>query len=291
MTSLRHHLHSADEPIRFIGVYDGLSGHLAERSGAVALWASGLCISASKALPDGEAVTYETLLRRAEDIRRGTCLPILVDGNTGFGDVTVVRHVVRLLESRGVDGICLEDKSFPRRNSFADGQPYPLEAPEVLAEKLEAATSARRNREFLVVARTEGFIAGESMDEVLGRAHVYEEAGADALVVHSKSTDGQEVLAFAKAWARRIPLIVIPTTYPTLSFRDAGEHGVAGVICANQLMRVSMHAMRTFLTDLISADRMTDCPTDMASLDGLLAYVQGLEATPGNALSLRLESC
>ncbi|MFF4505680.1 isocitrate lyase/phosphoenolpyruvate mutase family protein [Streptomyces sp. NPDC001401] len=289
MTSLRHRLCAGGEPVRFIGVYDGLSGYLAERSGAAALWASGLCISASKALPDGEVVTYESLVRRAEDIRRGTRLPILVDGNTGFGDLTAVRHVVRLLEDRHIDGVCLEDKAFPRRNSFADGPTYPLEAPERFAEKLSAAVSARRGRDFLIVARTEGFIAGESQNDVLRRARLYQQAGADAIVVHSKSKDGQEVLSFAKEWARRIPLIVIPTTYPALSFRDAGDHGIGGAICANQLMRVSVQAIRTYLSQLAVADRMTDCDTDMAPLETLLDYVQGL-ASDGAGIPLPAES-
>ncbi|WP_433892867.1 isocitrate lyase/phosphoenolpyruvate mutase family protein [Streptomyces sp. CA-111067] len=267
----------SDSLTRFIGVHDGISARLAEKSGAEALWSSGLLISASKGLPDNETVTYETLVRRLEDIRRGTTLPLLADGNTGFGGDQVIGHVVRMLESRGVNGVSLEDKAFPRRNSFdTTVDAYPLEDPEVYARKFALAAAARTSDDFVLVARTEGLIAGETPEQVLDRARLYRQAGADAIIVHSKSDTEDEIVEFARAWRRAAPVIVIPTTYPTLSFSAAREAGVSGVICANQVMRATMRATDEYLAQLVKADSIAECDTELAPLSELL----GLFAEP-----------
>lgn len=274
MESLRRLL-AERAAVRFVGVHDGLSARLAEQAGARALWVSGLCISLSKALPDDESVTYETLARRIEDIRRGSVLPVLADGNTGFGGPQVVGHLIRVLESRGADGVSLEDKAYPRQNSFADTDgPFPLEDPAAYAEKLRRARAARRSEDFLLVARTEGLIAGESLEQVLARAETYCAAGADAIIVHSKADHPGEVLAFARAWRNRTPVVVIPTTYPGLSFAAAAEAGVSGVICANQLMRATIQAGEEYLRQLVKADSIAESETALSSLSGLLDLVR-----------------
>jgi phosphoenolpyruvate phosphomutase len=265
--------------VRLVGVYDGLSAYVAERAGAQALWVSGLCISASKALPDNETLTYETLIRRLEDVRRGSRLPVLADGNTGFGP-QAIGHVVRLLESRGIDGLSIEDKAFPRRNSFDHGAgTCALEHPSEYAEKLSRAAAARTSDNFTLVARTEGFIAGEDLDTVLSRAERYCAAGADAIIVHSKSDRADEILQFARAWRNRTPIIVIPTTYPQLSFSVAASAGISGIICANQLMRASMQAAEEYVQQLVKADSIEECEIPLSPLSGLLDVVQRFDVS------------
>jgi len=278
MRSLRELL-SATNAVRLVGVYDGLSANLADQMGAQALWASGLCISASKALPDSEVVTYETLVRRLEDIQRGSRLPLLADVNAGFGDWNVFGHVIALMEKRGVDGIAVEDKAFPRHNSFDEGSGQRLEEPEAFAAKVEHAVRARSG-DMMLVARTEGFIAGESLERVRARAHLYCDAGADAVIVHSKSREPGEVLAFARAWRRPNPVIVIPTTYPQLSFKVAADAGIGGVICANQLLRASMQAVEDCAARLVTADTIGGLEDSLAPLSSLLDLVGAFEGPP-----------
>jgi phosphoenolpyruvate phosphomutase len=274
----------ARSAVRLVGVYDGLSASIAGRVGAQALWASGLCIAASKALPDNEVVTYETLVRRLEDIRRATRLPILADANTGFGDHSVLRRLVELFEWHGIDGISLEDKAFPRRNSFDDSETQRLERPEVFAEKIRTAARCRTGT-LVVVARTEGFIAGESHEQVVARAEMYCEAGAGAVIVHSKSRNAHEVLGFARAWRRPEPIIVIPTTYPQLSFKQAAAAGIGGIICANQLMRAATQAIEQCATHLVDAgDAIDGGGVPLAPLPDFLAMVGSFDSRPGDAL-------
>ena len=278
MRSLRQLL-SADDAERLVGVYDGLSANLAERMGARALWASGLCISASKALPDNEIVTYETLVRRLEDIRRGSRLPLLADVNTGFGGRNVLGHVIALMEERGIDGIALEDKAYPRRNSFDESSVQQLEEPEAFAAKVRDAVDSRSG-DMMLVARTEGFITGEGLEQVLTRADLYCDAGADAVIVHSKSSGPEEVLAFARAWWRPNPVIVIPTTYPQLSFKAAADAGIGGVICANQLLRASMQAVEDCATHLLTADAIEGFEDLLTPLSSLLGLVDAFGRRP-----------
>ncbi|MEU0028417.1 isocitrate lyase/phosphoenolpyruvate mutase family protein [Streptomyces sp. NPDC006335] len=287
--ALSHLLAERPGPLRLIGVHDALSARLAERAGARALWISGLCIAASKGLPDNESVTYETLLRRTADIRRGSGLPLLVDGNTGFGGEQVIGHVVQELELRGAAGISIEDKAFPRRNSFdrdAD-RPESLEHPEIVAARLRQACLARRDPDFLIVARTEGLIAGETPPEVRERGKRYVEAGADALIVHSKSGLPDEVIDFAREWPLRdCPLIVIPTTYPQLSFTRADQAGISGVICANQALRAAHRATDEHIRQLLKADRLCDAEagSPLAPMPELLDMVESFGSVrPGSA--------
>jgi 2-methylisocitrate lyase-like PEP mutase family enzyme len=277
------HVLDADEPVRFIGVYDALSARVAEQAGAVALWASGLSMAASQGVPDGEIATYDALLGRLVELRRGTDLPILADGNSGFGDERVVAHLVPLIEDCGIEGVCLEDKAYPRHNSLS-ARPQRLARPEDFAVKVRAAVAARRDPRFLVVARVESLVAGEPLREALVRAALYVEAGADAVVVHSKSDTAHEVLEFARRWARRAPLLVIPTTYPSLSAQVARNAGIAGLIYANQLVRAVTQTMRAFLAEALKTESLAACGTPLADLSDMLELVDDERATAGQGL-------
>jgi phosphoenolpyruvate phosphomutase len=256
-------------PLQLVGVYDALSARLAEQAGAAALWASGLCIATTLGMSDGELATYDVVVRQLWNIRNSVTLPVLADGNAGFGDADVVAHVVRQIEQIGIDGVCLEDKSYPRRNSFAE-KPPEIAPIEEFGLKVDAAVMARRSKDFLVVARIEGLVAGQTIDEVLTRAEVYVSAGADAILIHSKSSSADEVIEFAGRWDGRAPLIVIPTTYPALSLQTAHDAGISAVIYANQLMRASMRAMRDLMNEFMAVDKLIECATDLATVAELL---------------------
>jgi phosphoenolpyruvate phosphomutase len=225
--------------------HNGLSARIVEDTGFCGIWASGLSISAALGVRDCNEASWTQILEVIEFMRDAAPnTPILMDGDTGFGNFNNVRRLVRKLEQRQVSGVCLEDKVFPKRNSFIEGV-QELADPIEFSGKIRAAKDSQCGGDFAVIARTEGFIAGLPLDEVLGRADCYYEAGADAILVHSKRSDASEILAFAKAWDRPCPLVIVPTTYgdtPTAVFEEAG---ISAVIWANHNMRASITAMQT----------------------------------------------
>ena len=225
--------------------HGGLSARIVEETGFRGIWASGLSISAALGVRDCNEASWTQVLEVAEFMKDAAPrTPILFDGDTGYGDFNSVRRLVAKLEQRGISGVCLEDKVFPKKNSFAEGEQI-LADPQEFAGKIKAAKDTQRDDVFSVVARLESFIAGAPLDEVLRRAEIYHDAGADALLVHSRQSDPREILSFARAWDRPCPLVIVPTTYgdtPTSVFAEAG---VSLVIWANHAMRASITAMQT----------------------------------------------
>jgi phosphoenolpyruvate phosphomutase len=234
--------------VRLVGVSDGFGALLAERHGFEALWASGLAISAANGVPDASVATMTDFLDAAVAMDRATDLPVVADCDTGFGDVTVVDHMIRSYERASIAAVCIEDKVFPKRNSFTDS--HGLEDPHAFAAKLHAAARARESTEPLIFARLESLIAGEGVAEAIRRATLYREAGADALVIHSKRNRPDEVFEFVESWRaidQGLPLIVIPTTYPSVTVKELRKSGVNAVIYANQVLRAAMRAIELAL--------------------------------------------
>ncbi|MDN3260533.1 isocitrate lyase/phosphoenolpyruvate mutase family protein [Streptomyces sp. CSDS2] len=234
---------------RFMGAHSALSAKLAEEAGFEAVWASGLEISAARALPDANILSMAECLEAAAEIAAAVDIPVLADCDSGFGGVGNVAHMVRSYESRGLAGVCIEDKQFPKMNSFVEGN-QDLAPVGDFAAKITAAKEARTDEDFVVVARIEAFIAGAGLDEALRRAAVYETAGADALLIHSKRGTPEEVYSFRAVYQGKLPVIVVPTTYPQVTSGELGEHGFGGVIYANQGLRASITAMRSVLAQI-----------------------------------------
>lgn len=223
--------------------HNGLSAKIADEAGFAGIWGSGLSISAALGVRDCNEVSWTQVLEVMEFMRDATELPILLDGDSGYGNFNNVRRLVQKLEQRGINGVCIEDQIFPKRNSLSSGQKT-LVNPREFAGKIKAGKDSQRAEDFCLVARLEGFIAGLTLPEVLERAHLYADAGADAILVHSKRTDADEIVAFAAEWDRPTPLVCVPTTYyktPTSVFRDAG---FSAVIWANYNMRSAITAMQ-----------------------------------------------
>ncbi|WP_255954620.1 isocitrate lyase/phosphoenolpyruvate mutase family protein [Streptomyces odontomachi] len=231
---------------RLMGAHSALSAKLGEEAGFEAVWASGLEISAARALPDANILSMTECLAAAADIAGAVSVPVLADCDSGFGGVGNVAHMVRSYESRGLAGVCIEDKQFPKLNSFVEGN-QDLAPIGDFAAKITAAKEARTDQDFVVVARTEAFIAGAGLAEALRRTSVYEAAGADALLVHSKRSTPEEVFAFRDAYQGKLPIIVVPTTYPEVTAAELSERGFGGVIYANHGLRASITAMRDVL--------------------------------------------
>lgn len=234
---------------RFVGARDALTARLVEEAGFDGVWVSGFELSATRALPDLGLLTMSECLAAATHIDEATTLPLLADCDTGFGGAINLALTVRRYEAAGIAGICVEDKVSPKRNSYLDGD-QPLEDPDVFAHRVEAAVRNRSGRDFTVVARCEALIAGRGMDDALSRAHRYVDAGADALLIHSKRSDPGEVVEFLDRWHGRAPVVAVPTTYHRWSLAEAQAAGVALIIYANHALRASVLATRNVLSDI-----------------------------------------
>lgn len=237
-----------------VEVHSGLSARLADAAGFEALWASGFSISSLMGLRDSNEASWTQLLEVIEWITDATQRPLLVDGDTGHGNFNNARRLATKLADRGAAGVCIEDKLFPKTNSFI-GDAQALADVEEFCGRISAAKDACVGREFTIVARTEALIAGRSMEEALDRAAAYHAAGADAILIHSKQTTAHEVFEFARRWARAAPLVVVPTTYPDVDQDELRQAGVSALIWANHGLRASALAITDLYADIKQSGR------------------------------------
>lgn len=244
MTSLKERL-SRPGPLLVGGAHDALSAKLVQEAGFDAIWASGFEISASHGVPDANILTMTDNLLAAGRMARVVGIPIIADCDNGYGNAINVIHTVREYEREGIAAICIEDNVFPKRCSFYAGVRRELAEVEEHAGKIRACIRTRRSPDFLVIARTEALIAGWGMDEALARGRAYADAGADMVLIHSKSEEPDEVMEFARRWDRTTPLVCVPTIYRQTTAGELAKAGFKVVIYANHGLRASIRAMRT----------------------------------------------
>ena len=171
-------------------------------------------------------------------------VPVIADIDTGFGNAVNVAYAVPRYVAAGVAAVVMEDKTFPKDSSLRAGGRQELVPVSEFQGKIEAAKAAARGA--LVVARTEALIAGLGQEEALRRGGAYVEAGADAVLIHSKQKTPDEILAFCRAWPGHVPLVLVPTSYPKLSFADVATLGKVGlIICGNHAIRAAVAAMQS----------------------------------------------
>ncbi len=224
--------------------HNGLSARIVEEAGFEAIWASGLSISAALGVRDSNEASWTQVLEVLEFMSDASSIPILVDGDTGYGNFNNMRRLVRKLEQRGIGGVCIEDKQFPKTNSFINGTAQPLADIDEFCGRIKAGKDSQRYDEFVVVARVEAFIAGWGLSEALKRAEAYRMAGADAILIHSAKRHPSEILAFKREWGDRLPVVIVPTKYYTTSTDVFREFGFSAVIWANHMMRSCITAMQ-----------------------------------------------
>ncbi len=225
--------------------HNGISARIVEEAGFEGIWASSLTMSAALGVRDSNEASWTQVLEMLEFMCDAAAVPILLDADTGYGNFNNVRRLISKVESRGVAGVCIEDKLFPKTNSFIGGEQQPLADIDEFCGKLKAAKDTQQVPDFQVVARLEAFIAGWGLEELLRRAHAYRDAGADALLIHSKLTTSRQIDSFMAAWDGSCPVVIVPTKYyktPTGHFR---ELGVSTVIWANHTLRAAVEAMQT----------------------------------------------
>ena len=193
--------------------HNGLSAKIAEEAGFKGIWASGLSMSASLGVRDNNEASWTQVLEIVEFMSDATTVPILIDGDTGYGNFNNMRRLVKKLEQRNIAGVCVEDKLFPKTNSFIRGDQQPLADIEEFSGKIKAGKDSQTDDDFCIIARVEAFIAGWGLKEALDRASAYHKAGADAVLIHSKRSKPDEIMAFMKEWADRCPVVIVPTKY------------------------------------------------------------------------------
>ncbi len=254
--------------------HSGLSAKVVEEAGFAGIWASGLSMSAMLGLRDSNEASWTQVLDMLEYMADAASIPILVDGDTGYGNFNNVRRLVRKLGERGIAGVCIEDKLFPKTNSFL-GEAQPLADIAEFCGRIRAGKDAQTSDAFCLVARIEALISGHSMEEALRRAEAYHAAGADAVLIHSKKSTATEILEFARLWGDRCPVVIVPTMYyatPTDAFQQAG---ISTVIWANHLLRASLTAMRDTARQ-IAADQ------NLHQVEGRVATVADIFHLTGN---------
>jgi phosphoenolpyruvate phosphomutase len=233
---------------RAIGAHNPLSAILGGEAGFDAIWASGLEISASAGVPDANILSMSECLGVAASIVDSVGIPVLADCDSGFGNVNNVVHMIKSYERRGIAGVCIEDKQYPKLNSFLPGN-QDLAPVDDCAAKIYAAAQTRRD--LVVVARLEALISGDGLDEAIKRAYIYEESGADALLIHSKLAVPEEVFAFREQYHGALPVIVVPTTYNSVTAPELESRGFGMAIYANHALRSSIEGMRGTLQRII----------------------------------------
>eukprot|EP00126_Sphaerothecum_destruens_P011609 Sdes_comp20938_c0_seq2m18411 len=248
--------------------HNGLSAKIVQETGFKGIWGSGLSISAALGVRDSNEASYTQILEVLEFMSDQTDIPILLDADTGYGNFNNARRLVRKLETRGIAGMCIEDKLFPKTNSLLEGRSQPLADPKEFALKITACKDAQTDPNFCVVARVEAFIAGWGLEEALARASAYVEAGADAVLIHSKKDNPSDIQAFMKSWNHQgenivcnkpafchhslfslfplflAPVVIVPTKYYQTPTDDFRKLGISTVIWANHNLRACVTAIQ-----------------------------------------------
>ena len=263
-----------DRPAIAMAAHNPLAARLAAEAGFDAIWGSGFELSASYAVPDANILSVGTHLDLMRAIVEVQEAPVIADLDTGYGNAVNVAYLVPRYATAGVAAVVIEDKTFPKDSSLRPGGRQVLVALEEFQGKIDAA---RLPGGPLVVARTEALIAGLGQAEALRRGAAYAEAGADAVLIHSKEKAPDEILEFCNAWPGQAPLVLVPTAYPQLSFAEIAALGKVGlVICANHAIRAAVAAMRAVFSRILAEGGIAGVEPSIATVADIFA-LQGDE--------------
>ncbi|MFB7475599.1 isocitrate lyase/phosphoenolpyruvate mutase family protein [Kitasatospora sp. NPDC056184] len=228
-------------PLQAIGAVNAIAARVGVEAGFDALWVSGLEVSAASGLPDENVLTSRDLADVVTSLCRVTDLPVIVDVDNAGGTGPSAARYGFDLQAAGAAALCLEDSRYPKCNSFSEHRAQQLADTDTVCAQIKEVRAAAPD--LLLIARTETLICGESLADALARARRYEEAGADAVLVHSKDTTGRQALDVGRQWDG-VPLVTVPTAFPHLGHQALADAGFRLAIYANQLSRAALTAMR-----------------------------------------------
>ncbi|KAF2107290.1 Phosphonopyruvate hydrolase complex with Phosphonopyruvate and Mg++ [Lophiotrema nucula] len=263
VNQLRARLLQTARPAIAMAAHNPLGAKLVAEAGFDAVWVSGFELSASHAVPDASILPMSVNLEATRGMSEVQDLPLIVDLDTGFGNAVNISYAIPRFVAAGATAVVIEDKTFPKDSSLRAGGRHPLVSIEEFGGKIAAAKSSGS---VLVIARTEALIAGLGQEEAIRRGCAYVEAGADAILVHSKQRTPDEILGFCRAWPGQVPLVIVPTSYPQLAFREVGELGKVGlIICGNHAIRAAVASMRHTFQRILDEGSISGVEDQIAS--------------------------
>ena len=276
--------------VRIIEAHNGISGIIGEQSSIVvdgekkefdALWISSLTDSIAKGYPDEEIVSIDSRINTVNQILNVTSKPIIYDADTG-GFKSQLNYLIKQLERIGVSAVVIEDKKYPKSNSLLDGVTHKQATISEFVNQIRYAKESRNLDDFLIIARIESLICGASEEDAIQRAMAYLDAGADGIMIHSKSKSPNEILSFAKLYNQlyfsngRKPLMCVPTTYHEIYEKDLVDCGFNIVLYANHQLRSAFKAMDKVCESILQEGRSTEASEMCASLKEIMDPVGSL---------------
>ncbi|MBE6662664.1 MAG: phosphoenolpyruvate mutase [Ruminococcaceae bacterium] len=274
--------------VKALEVHSGLTGLIAEktvveREGKLdqfdAMWVSSLCDSTAKGKPDIELVDMSSRLRTIDDVMEVTTKPIILDGDTG-GLTEHFVYNVRTLERMGVSAVIIEDKTGLKKNSlFGTEVEQTQDSVENFCQKIAAGKRAQLTGDFMIIARVESLILERGMEDALTRAFAYAKAGADGIMIHSRKKTPDEILEFCdkfRAENKDTPIVVVPTSFNSVTEEELATHGVNIVIYANQLTRSAFPAMQSTAIEILKHHRAKEADEHLMPFGDIIRLIDEL---------------
>lgn len=274
--------------VKTIEVHSGLTGLIAEKTIVEhngefdqfdAMWLSSLCDSTAKGKPDIELVDMSSRMRTIDDVMEVTTKPIILDGDTG-GLVEHFVYNVRTLERMGVSAVIIEDKTGLKKNSlFGTEVEQTQDTIENFCDKIRAGKKAQRTKEFMIIARIESLILEKGQDDALKRAFAYVEAGADGIMIHSRKKAPDEIFTFCDAFRKEnkdTPIVVVPTSFNSVTEAELAQHGVNIVIYANQLTRSAFPAMQSTAMEILKNHRALEVDSKLMPFKEIITLIDDM---------------
>ncbi len=274
--------------VKTIEVHSGLTGLIAEKTivehnGELnqfdAMWLSSLCDSTAKGKPDIELVDMSSRMRTIDDVMEVTTKPIILDGDTG-GLIEHFVYNVRTLERMGVSAVIIEDKTGLKKNSlFGTEVEQTQDSIENFCNKIRAGKNAQRTEEFMIIARIESLILEKGQEDALKRAFAYVDAGADAIMIHSRKKSPDEIFAFCDAFRKQdsdTPIVVVPTSFNSVTEAELAAHGVKIVIYANQLTRSAFPAMQSTAMEILKNHRALEVDEKLMPFKEIITLIDDM---------------
>lgn len=265
--------------------HSGITGLIVEKTAVYdkgethqfdAMWVSSLCDSTAKGKPDIELVDMTSRFRTIDDIMEVTTKPIIFDGDTG-GLTEHFVYTVRSLERMGVSMIIIEDKTGLKKNSlFGTEVKQTQDSIENFSAKIAAGKKAQKTKDFMICARIESLILEQGMEDALTRAFAFTKAGADAIMIHSRKKDPAEIFEFVekfRAEDKTTPIVVVPTSFNTVTEEEFKERGVNIIIYANQLTRTGFPAMQNAAKTILEHHRAKECDDMCMSIKEIINLI------------------
>lgn len=271
--------------VRILEAHSGLSGLIAENAmvyqdGAArsydGIWISSLCDSTMKGKPDIELVDLTSRMQTIQEVMDVTTKPIILDGDTGGLTEHFVYHI-KSLESMGVSAIIIEDKTGLKKNSLFGTEVQQMQdSIENFCAKISAGKRAMRTEDFMIIARIESLILEQGLEDALHRAFAYAKAGADGIMIHSRSREPAEIFEFIdrfRAVDVTTPIVVVPTSYNAVTEEELQRRGVNIVIYANQLIRSAFPAMMETATSILEHHRVKETEDRLLPISEILTLI------------------